>query len=146
MADLVTYLLCGVRPKTQTTLTIKADKINDKFALLTWARTNGPDDTATHAPQGNEWTLTLDERDWVLQVTGPDDEMWEGLTVTLSSAATLVTRPEKQDKIGETSAAATTDDPKDPWPPPGAPAQVDTTWLAPKLDLVFQTALLPKDL
>ncbi len=144
MADMVTYRLVGLRPKAKTTLTVTADKLTSDFTLMTRTHTDAGDVITTLHPSGNQWTVTLEEKDCIVQVTGPDDVDWKGLSMAVDDDTIFVSREGEKSAIW-CAREVGRGDPKNPWPPPGpTPANLDTTWLALQLDKTARDMLVPK--
>lgn len=150
MPDIVTYLLCGFRPKVAGTATISAPSgKGHELTLTTITPGDAGDVTWTDTRNDGEWRVDLGAADCVVQLTGPDEISWEGVTLALPGAGNFVTYKLKKKAPWAASEVSTRADatprgnPKDPWPPPRIKKDFDTVWLIKTLDSIKYTA--PRD-
>lgn len=135
MPDIATYVLCGVRPKAKATATITAEKgVGHELTLFVRKPTaNGGVAVTKVTNKQGVWKVALDGNDCVVELQGVDDLDLTGVSISVDQDTSFVTYAGKgkTEAIWEGREVSTKGNPKDPWPPPGTAAELDTKWLAP---------------
>lgn len=124
-----TFFICGVRIGGPATGTIVTNGTLASPAMVEiWARDGGP--VAVGGSVGN-WTISLNEGDYVIRVTAPFDDSLpgDGTELVLAYSDPVLVGEQVATQTWTSAKASTGSDPKDPWPPPGAYTKIaDTKW------------------
>lgn len=140
-----TFLICGVRTAGAVTTTITlTGKLAAPVELSICSQTGG---TQTEPITGSTHVTELPKGDHILQVTAPLDgsDPGKGASMSCDGDVTFVERPVAGLRAWKGSVASTEDDPKDPWPPPGAVVKInDADWFEAELARLRSTIVTPR--
>lgn len=139
-----TFLICGVRATGQVSGTIT---LTGKLAAPVELVISAPAGARTIPIDGDRHALELSKGDFILQVTAPLDgsDPGEGAWMSFSSEVTFVERPVAGLVAWKATKAGTGNDPKDPWPPPGAAVKIaDAAWFDAELARLRASIVLPR--
>lgn len=146
-------LIFGVNTTSQVTLTIAEGPKAPSADLVAVGR-DGSTQYKSYDEDGQAWELTLAAGDYVLTLTLDEAQWFEGALTSTAGATVNCVYYGPYNGVDETVAwaetvAATSGDPKDPWPPPGTTLvtlpTVSREWFTDRLSQLRAAQVTPRD-